>query len=298
MSTSSPVQVLLVQAFDQNADAVFQMVHAAGLHAGVQVKRFDQLAPSEGTLAEAMHHAIAQASLIIADLTNANPNVMFEFGLATAQEKPVVVIGRGIRSIPSAAARSGLFVSYELPDKSGSFEVVLGKWIKKLLSDPAGKTAKLLVEQQAKQHKVFISYSHSDRDYLDRLLVHLKPLEREGKTEVWADTHLRLGDKWKKEIERALSRATAAILLISADFMASDFITNNELPPLLKGAEERGTRIIPIIIKPSRFARDANISHFHAANDPKRPLVLLSFGEQEVILDSVAEEVERWMAAG
>ena len=154
------------------------------------------------------------------------------------------------------------------------------------------------IAQQAKQHKVFISYSHSDREYLDRLLVHLKPLEREGKTEVWADTHLRAGDRWKKEIERSLLHTTVAILLISADFMASEFIINNELPPLLKGAEERGTRIIAIIVKPSRFARDANISHFHAANDPKHPLVLLSFGEQEAILDSVAEEVERWMAAG
>src|SRR5438105_804445 len=293
-----PKQVLLIQPLDRNADAVFQMVHSAGVHAGVEVLRFDQLASSEGTLTEAMQSAVARASLVVADLTSANPNVMFEFGLATAQDKPIIVIGQGIRSIPPAAARMGLFVSYELPDKSNSFGPLLGKWIKTLLAGPPGQAAKSLVAQQSKQHKVFISYSHSDREYLDRLLVHMKPLEREGKTEIWTDTHLRAGDRWRKEIERALSRATVAVLLISADFMASDFSTNNELPPLLKGAEERGTRITPIIVKPSRFARDANLSHFQSANDPKRPLILLSSGEQEAILDSVSEEVERWMVAG
>ena len=138
-------QVLLIQPFDQNADAVFQMVQAAGIYAGVEVKRFDQLAPSEGTLTETMQSAVARACLIVADLTNANPNVMFEFGLATAQEKPVVVIGQGIRSIPPTAARLGLFVSYELPDKSNSFELTLGKWIKKLIADPAGETVRSLV---------------------------------------------------------------------------------------------------------------------------------------------------------
>jgi hypothetical protein len=51
---------------------------------------------------------------------------------------------------------------------------------------------------------------------------------------------LRAGDKWKREIEKALQRATAAVLLVSADFLASDFITDNELPPLLKNAEEQG----------------------------------------------------------
>jgi hypothetical protein len=93
-------------------------------------------------------------------------------------------------------------------------------------------------------------------------------------------------------------RAHAAVLLVSADFMASEFIANNELPPLLRNAEERGTRIIPLLVKPSRFARDASLKHFQAANDPKNPLVLLPHGEQERVLDGVAEEVERWMAAG
>ena len=53
------------------------------------------------------------------------------------------------------------------------------------------------------------------------------------------------GEKWKQKIEKALNDASIAILLISADFIASDFIINNELQPLLKNAEEKGTVILP-----------------------------------------------------
>ena len=109
------------------------------------------------------------------------------------------------------------------------------------------------------------------------------------------DTRLRAGDRWRKEIDKALQRAIVAILLVSADFLASDFITDNELPPLLRNAEERGTRVIPIIVKPCRFTRDKNLRHFQSVNDPKRALVLLSDGEQELIYDRVAAEVEKWL---
>ncbi len=53
-------------------------------------------------------------------------------------------------------------------------------------------------------------------------------------------TKIKAGDKWKEKIERALEKSAIAILLISADFLASDFIVDNELPPLLKSAEGKG----------------------------------------------------------
>jgi hypothetical protein len=80
---------------------------------------------------------------------------------------------------------------------------------------------------------------------------------------------------------------------VSADFLASDFITENELPPLLRKAQEQGTRIIPVILKPCRFARDKNLQQFQAFNNPSETVVRMTAGKQEKLYDALAAEVER-----
>jgi hypothetical protein len=122
------------------------------------------------------------------------------------------------------------------------------------------------------RNKVFISYSHQDKKWLRRLQVHLKPLEWEGKLECWDDTRIRAGARWREEIEQALAEAKVAVLLISADFLASDFIAENELPPLLARAKENGATILPVIVGHSQFRNTENLSRFQAVNDPKKPL--------------------------
>ena len=74
------------------------------------------------------------------------------------------------------------------------------------------------------RHQTFICYAHKDEDSLERLLVHLKPYTRDSTIEVWSDKRIKPGGSWKKEIRSALARAQAAILLVSADFIGSDFI--------------------------------------------------------------------------
>jgi internalin A len=80
---------------------------------------------------------------------------------------------------------------------------------------------------------VFISYSHRDKDWLDRLLIFLKPHTRQN-LKVWADPYLETGGEWRRDIHSALSRTCVGVLLLSADFLASDFIYDEELTPLLK----------------------------------------------------------------
>ena len=84
--------------------------------------------------------------------------------------------------------------------------------------------------------RVFVSYSHADQRWLERLKVHLTPLHKQPEIDVWEDTRIKVGSKWRKEIQDAVNRANVAVLIISADFLASDFIRTNELPPLLKAA--------------------------------------------------------------
>jgi hypothetical protein len=243
---------------------------------------------------KSVHDLIAEVSVVVADISNGNPNVMFELGLAQGKKKPIVMIARDLRGVPFDLAIWGVILYGE--DTQDEFFLKLRDSVARALRTPQ----EFVLAQQkggGERTSIFVSYSHADRVFLDRLLVHLRPLERGGQIDLWADTRLRAGDRWKSEIEAALSRATVAILLVSADFLASDFITNNELPPLLRNAESKGTRIIPVIVKPCRFTRDPSLMHFQALNDPKGSMILLDVGDQEALYDQLAAEVERSMRA-
>lgn len=97
---------------------------------------------------------------------------------------------------------------------------------------------------------VFISYSRKNEDWKNKVVEHLAVLEHEGLLEIWDDQRIDAGDDWLPEIERAMSRATVAVLLISAPFLTSNFIRKMEVPELLKRRQEEGLRVIPFIIKP------------------------------------------------
>ena len=129
--------------------------------------------------------------------------------------------------------------------------------------------------------KVFVSYSHQDSGYLERLQVHIKALHHSGvDMDVWDDTRIKAGMEWKKEIEEAIASATVGVMLVSTDFLASDFIAEIELPSLLKAAKEKGATILPLIIHPCDYA-ESPLSIFQAVNDLKEPLSELTKPEQE-----------------
>jgi hypothetical protein len=143
-----------------------------------------------------------------------------------------------------------------------------------------------------KRDKVFISYSHKDREWLTRLRPHLRPLERDGAL-VWDDSRIQAGMPWKAEVEAALNSTKVAILLISADFLASDFIVDNELPPLLEAAKHDGATILSVIVRPCRFTKNEELSRFQAINDPTEPLVGMRAARREDMFVKVADAVEK-----
>ena len=80
---------------------------------------------------------------------------------------------------------------------------------------------------------IFLSYSHADADWRDRLVRHLRIPFKQELLEFWDDRKIGAGDDWRREIQQALARADAAILLVSASSMGSDFILDIEVPQLI-----------------------------------------------------------------
>jgi hypothetical protein len=142
----------------------------------------------------------------------------------------------------------------------------------------------------AERTDVFISYSHYDNYWLERVKVHLRPLARGGKLVVWEDTKLRGGDNWEEEIEKALAKTKVAVLLISPDFLASDFIDSDELPPLLKAAQEEGATILPVFVSDCDYGHSV-LAPFQGINSLGRPLKRLSEGEVDAELLKLTQRV-------
>lgn len=261
--------------------------------AGFLIRRRLDITTSTKLTTEVLDNLRA-ASVVIADITHNAPNVLFEVGFAQSLGKPVLLIAE--RGSPTPFDMAGVFVVTYSEEESyqetvNRLAAAINSFAEKIehgISESLDRSLEIKEEKKC----LFISYSHKDKQYLDRLLVHLQPMEVEGNLDLWVDTRLRTGDKWKEEIENALSRSAVVIVLASADYLASEFIRNNELPQMLAAAEEKGTRILPLILKPCRFTRHESLKHFQALNDPANPIALLSEDQREVFYDQLAREVE------
>jgi hypothetical protein len=141
------------------------------------------------------------------------------------------------------------------------------------------------------RNRVFISYSRKDKRWLEQFQVHLKPLERSGRIARWDDTMIKAGQQWREEIKNAMASAKVAVLFVSADFLASEFITDIELPSLLSAAETDGAIILPVIVSPCRFFQTENIARFQAVNDPTNTLVDMSKAERERLWVKLTQDI-------
>lgn len=142
----------------------------------------------------------------------------------------------------------------------------------------------------AKRTRVFVCYSRNDTSWLERLSVHLVPLERQGLIEAWDDKRISAGSNRREAIDRALDEAGVAVLLVSASWMASDFIQDVELPRLLARARANGVRVLPLLVSPCQIELTP-LAGIQFVNDPDRPLNGLATAEREALLVRTAQAV-------
>lgn len=98
---------------------------------------------------------------------------------------------------------------------------------------------------------VFISYSHKDRELRAELESHLSNLRRQNIINAWYDGNISPGTEWQQQILNQLNTAQIILLLISADFMASEFCYSTEMKQAIARHDADWARVIPIILRPT-----------------------------------------------
>lgn len=106
-------------------------------------------------------------------------------------------------------------------------------------------------ETKAPPVRLFYSYCHKDEKLRDKVETHLKPLSRLGLIENWSDRRIEVGHEWDPAIRENLKVAEIILLLVSPDFIASDYCWNEEMDRALRRHNEGTARVIPIILRPT-----------------------------------------------
>ena len=99
--------------------------------------------------------------------------------------------------------------------------------------------------------EVFISYSHQDRELQKKLAIALSNLRNQKLISDWFDGDITPGTEWKKQILAHLAQDQIILLLISPDFMASDFCYSIEMQQAITRHDHNQARVIPIILRPT-----------------------------------------------
>ena len=128
--------------------------------------------------------------------------------------------------------------------------------------------------------EVFICYAHEDKEWKDRLIRQMKPHIRDAGIPVWNDEKIKSGQLWDDEIKSALSRAKVAVPLVTPSFLASDYISETELPRIFKAAKGEGLEILWIHVIPS--ARTTELWNHKAAHDNPMRTLQKMFDEHQI----------------
>ncbi len=126
--------------------------------------------------------------------------------------------------------------------------------------------------KDAKGARVFYSYAHKDEALREELETHLKILHRTGHIHSWHDRRIVGGEEWKGEIDQHLEEADIILLLVSADFLASDYCYNTEMKRALERHEAGEARVIPIILRDCLW-EDAPFAKLQACHKDAKPVI-------------------------
>lgn len=140
-----------------------------------------------------------------------------------------------------------------------------------------------------KELTVFFSYSHRDKDLRERLEIHISALKKYRNIKTWYDREILPGKDWSNEIKKALYQSNIILLLVSADFLASDFC-NLEIDISVKRMQEGAAIVIPIILKPCLW-KETELADLQALPLDGKPIT--TWSNRDEAFANIAEGVRK-----
>jgi hypothetical protein len=140
--------------------------------------------------------------------------------------------------------------------------------------------------------RVFYSYSHHDRRMLERLYAHMVMLRREGLITEWYDAAIDAGSEWRDEIARELEAADVIVLLVSADFLVSEFCYEHEMRRAVERAHQGDALVIGVMLRAVDGWERTPFAEFQVVPQDGRPISKWSDAD-----DAYKHVVERIRAA-
>ncbi len=150
------------------------------------------------------------------------------------------------------------------------------------IDDEASKLPRLV--------NIFFCYAHEDETLLNKLKTHLKPLQRRGIIDVWYDQDISAGTEWEHEIDAHLNQAQIILLLISPDFINSDYCYSIEMKRALERHERGEATVIPIFLR-LVYWQDAPFAKLQALPRNMKPVTSPHWHNWDEALYEVAKEI-------
>ena len=134
-----------------------------------------------------------------------------------------------------------------------------------------------------------------DEEFKDELVKMLAVMRRRKIVDDWQDRRIEPGDDWNQAIDTAMNECDLALLLVSPDYLNSDFIQEQEQPIILQRREDTKTRVIPIIVRPCMWLSEPALSGIQALPRDDKAVIKFSkdTGERDEVWTTIGREIEK-----
>lgn len=140
--------------------------------------------------------------------------------------------------------------------------------------------------------EIFCCYARKDKPLLSELRTHLMPLQRQGYITLWADTDIDAGTEWEEEINKHLNTAQIILLLVSSDFIASEYCYSKEMTRAMERHKAGEAQVVPIILRPVLW-KHAPFGILQALPTDARPIIGSTWHNQDEALLDVANGIQK-----